>query len=64
MVDEIIPKVRIRQWVIAFPFDVRALLAWNNDFRSNILRAVMRGLERHYVKQALNDGGKNPKFAG
>jgi len=63
-VDEIIPKVRIRQWVITFPFDVRLLLAWNNKFRSNIISAVMRGLQRHYVKQALEQGGKNPKFGG
>ena len=30
MVDEIIPKVRMRQWVITFPYDIRFLLAWNS----------------------------------
>ena len=64
MVDSVIPKVRIRQWVITFPYDIRYLLAWNHDFRSKILAAIMRGLERHYVKRAIEKGGKNPKFAG
>ncbi len=36
MVDEIIPKVRMRQWVITFPYDIRFLLAWNKPCRGTV----------------------------
>ena len=62
--DSVIPAVKVRQWVITFPHDIRYLLAWNHDFRTAVLAAVMRALERHYIVQARNKGGKNPKFAG
>ena len=52
LVDEVIPRVPIRQWVVTFPFDLRYLLAWHKKLRGQILSAVMRGLERHYVSQA------------
>jgi len=63
LVDEVIPRVKIRQWVITFPFDLRYLLAWNAELRGQILAAVMRGLRRHYVSQALAQGGEDPKYA-
>jgi len=63
LVDEVIPHVKIRQWVITFPHDLRYLLAWKKDLRSWVLAAVMRALERHYVAQALAKGCKDPKFA-
>ena len=63
LVDEVIPRVPIRQWVITFPFDLRYLLAWHKKLRAQILSAVMRGLERHYVAQARAQGGQDPKYA-
>ena len=62
-VDSVIPKVKMRQWVISLPHDVRYLLAWNHEFRSAVLAAVMRALDRHYLVQAQQQGGKNPKVA-
>jgi len=63
LVDEVIPRVKIRQWVITFPHDLRYLLAWKADLRGWVLAAIMRALERHYVAQAQARGGKDPKFA-
>lgn len=63
LVDDVIPRVKIRQWVITFPFDLRYLLAWHKKLRAQILSAVMRGLERHYLTQARAQGGQDPKYA-
>ena len=63
LVDSVIPKVKMRQWVISLPHDIRYLLAWNHEFRSAVLAAVMRALDRHYLMQAQQQGGKNPKPA-
>jgi len=57
LVDEVIPRVKIRQWVIIFPHDLRYLLAWKKDLRSWVLSAVMRALERHYVRFGCAAGG-------
>jgi len=43
-------------------FDLRYLLAWHKKLRAQILSAVMRGLERHYVAQARAQGGQDPKY--
>lgn len=63
IVDSVIPRVRVRQWVATFPNDIRYMMAWNFEFRGAILRAVMRGLERHYIAQAAKKGVKNAKYA-
>ena len=57
LVDEVIPAVAVRQWVLTFPFDLRYLLAWNAPLRSAVLGAFMRALEAHYHKQARAQGG-------
>ena len=62
-VDEVIPAVPVRQFVLTFPWDLRYLLAWNAPLRTAVLTAFQRALEAHYRKQALADGGEDPKYA-
>ena len=62
-VDEVIPAVPVRQFVLTFPWDLRYLLAWNAPLRTAVLNAFQRALEAHYRRQALADGGEDPKYA-
>ena len=62
-VDEVIPAVPVRQFVLTFPWDLRYLLAWNAPLRTAVLTAFQRALEAHYRRQALADGGEDPKYA-
>jgi hypothetical protein len=63
LVDEVIPAVPVRQWVLTFPFDLRYLIAWNSPLRAAVLGAFMRALEAHYRRQARTQGGQEQKYA-
>jgi hypothetical protein len=41
---------------------LRYLLAWNAELRGKVLAAIMRALQKHYVKQAEAQGAVNPQF--
>ena len=61
LVDEVIPAVPVRQWVLSLPYDLRYLLAWHRELRSAVLGAFMRAIEAHYCKQAKRSGLQVPK---
>ena len=43
LVDQVIPPVPVRQWVVTFPHDLRFLLAWNK-------KGITRPLTHIYAK--------------
>ena len=43
LVDEVLPKRPIRQWVLSVPFPLRYLLATNPQVMSRVLTIVHRG---------------------
>ena len=47
LVDHVLPRVPVRQWVLSLPYRLRYLLAWNHD----LCRAVL-GI---YVRAAILD---------
>lgn len=56
LVDNVLPGVPYRQWVLTVPFDLRYVLAWNASLRSAVLRAFLRAVESFHVKRARADG--------
>ena len=52
LVDEVFPKVPIRQWVLSFPFQLRFLLARQPELMGKVLSIVYRTLSSHLIKKA------------
>ena len=52
LVDEVFPKVPVRQWVLSFPFQLRFLLARHPDLMGKVLSIVYRTLSTHLIKKA------------
>lgn len=46
LMDEVLPKVPIRQWVLSFPFPLRYLMASNSRVQSDILAITLRVITR------------------
>lgn len=60
--DSVIGEVPVRQFVVTVPANLRYLLAWNAEMRGKVLAAIMRALQKHYVKQAEAQGAVKPQF--
>ncbi len=60
--DSVIGEVPVRQFVVTVPANLRYLLAWNVELRGKVLAAIMRALQKHYVKQAEAQGAVKPQF--
>jgi hypothetical protein len=52
LVEEVIPDVPIRQWVLSMPYTHRFLLATNPEFLRKTLAIYHRTINRFYLKQA------------
>lgn len=61
LVDTVLPKIPVRQWVFTVPFALRYLLAWNAPLRSAVLAAFLRAVEAFYKKQARAQGVTDPR---
>jgi hypothetical protein len=61
LIEEVIPEVPTRQWVLSMPYAYRFLLARNPDFLRKALAIFHRTLSRHYEKKARILNLKNPK---
>ena len=61
LVDEVIPEVPIRQWVLSLPYDLRYMLAWNLEMRKAVFAALQRAVDAHYRRQGALAGVKDPK---
>ena len=63
MVDEVLPDVPIRQWVISFPFRIRYLLAYDPKLCCAVRRIFVRSGRRRlfgsHAKVLVSEGQRN-----
>jgi hypothetical protein len=52
LVDQVIPRVPVRQWVLSFPIPLRILFAAHPELLTPVLRIVHRVITRFLLKQA------------
>jgi len=52
LVDTILPKLPMRQWVLSFPFHLRLLFARQPSIMSHVLAIVYRALATFLIKKA------------
>jgi hypothetical protein len=64
LVDQIFPKIPIRQWVFSFPFPIRYLMASNSTVQSAILAITLRAITGWLRKQAKAQGVAGPVETG
>mgnify|MGYP001607235724 FL=1 len=62
LVDNVIPVVPIRQWVLSFPFNLRYLFSYHKKALSQALAITTRCIGRHYLNQAKELGLKNAEM--
>ncbi len=58
LVDEVFPKVGVRQWVISFPIPVRFILAKNPKIQASCLTLIHRAITAFIRKKAEKKGLK------
>jgi hypothetical protein len=56
LVDRVIPRVPVRQWVLTFPFELRAMVAYDARLAAAVRRVFLREVERHYRRTAREQG--------
>jgi hypothetical protein len=56
LVDHVLPRVPIRQWVLSLPYRLRYLLAWNHDLCRAVLRVYTRALLASQRRRARRTG--------
>jgi len=52
LVDQVIPRVPVRQWVLSFPIPLRILFAAQPELLTPVLRIVHRVIARFLLRQA------------
>jgi len=52
LVDEVLPRLPMRQWVLSFPFQLRFLFASRPAVMGRVLGIVYRAIETHLIQQA------------
>ena len=61
LIEEVIPEVPVRQWVLSMPYAYRFLLARRPEFLRKALAIFHRAINQHYIKKAKVLNLKNPK---
>ena len=51
LVDQVIPRVPVRQWVLSFPIPLRILFAAHPELLTSVLRIIHRVIARFLLKQ-------------
>ena len=52
LVDHVIPRVPVRQWVVSFPIPLRVLFAAHPELLTPVLQIVHRVIASFLIKQA------------
>jgi len=60
LVDEVFPRVGVRQWVLSFPMPLRFILAQNSGFQARCLTIVHRAITTYFQKKAKQQGLRAP----
>jgi hypothetical protein len=67
LVEQVIPKVPIRQWVLSLPVPLRYLLGWDCELSSEVIRIFMEAVFRHLrrvAKEELGLGKQSDSYPG
>ena len=56
LIDEVLPPVPVRQWVLSLPFEIRYRLAWDGKLVSAVLAVFLRVVYGWYRRQAKAQG--------
>ena len=51
LVDNILPPVPVRQWVLSFPIPLRSLFAIHPELITPVLHIIQRAIHSHHLKQ-------------
>jgi hypothetical protein len=51
LVDHVIPRVPVRQWVLSFPIPLRSLFAIYPELLTPVLRILHRAIHTHLIQQ-------------
>ena len=54
LVDHVIPKAPVRQWVLSFPWPLRLLFARQTNTLSRCLAVIIRAIETDLIQPKLN----------
>ena len=52
LVDDVLPRVPVRQWVLSFPYEIRYRLAYDGEWVSKVLAVFLRVVGGWYRRQA------------
>ena len=64
LVDQIFPKIPVRQWVLFFPFQIRYLMASNSKVQSAILKITLRAITGWLRKKVRVQNIRDPVETG
>ncbi len=56
LVDAVLPRVPVRQWVLTVPYRLRYRLAWDHELSRAVLGVYVRVLLEHYAQAARQRG--------
>ena len=56
LVDQVLPPIPVRQWVLTLPYGLRYLLAWDHGLTRAVLGVYARALLEFYRRQANSHG--------
>lgn len=62
LVDEVLPRVPVRQWVLSLPYRLRYLLAWDHALARAVLGVYVRvllGFQRHRARRYGSRDGRS-----
>jgi hypothetical protein len=60
LIDEVLPLVPIRQWVLSLPLNVRYMMLYDHDLTLAVLKEFASSLLGFYQDQARQQGIDNP----
>ena len=61
LTDKVLPDAPVRQWVVSFPYELRALFAANASVLSAVIRIVMRAVLGWYRQRGRELGCNTPQ---
>ena len=62
LVDEVLPRVPVRQWVLSFPYEMPYRLAYDGEWVSKVLAVFLRVVGGWYRRQAQAMGHGNARW--
>jgi hypothetical protein len=59
LIDHVLPRAPVRQWVLSLPFELRYRLAWDHRLCRAVLAVYTRALQGFYRKRASASGHRD-----